>query len=80
MNGNRTAEVVRPGGGGDRTKPLFEGNLRRDGPNGPIWVHRIEVEVLAAKEGGTRSTIVNGKEGKESVDWEKCTVFVHLLK
>ena len=77
VNGTRTVEVVRPGGLGerDKTRPLFEARLERG------RVNRIEVEVLAGKDGGRgTATVVNGVGGKEGVEWERCTIFVHSLK
>jgi hypothetical protein len=51
----------------DKNRPLFEGRLEVG------IVNKIEVELLAGKQG------VNSR-GKEEVQWEKITCFVHVLR
>jgi hypothetical protein len=51
----------------DRSRPVFEGRLERG------VVNRVEVEVLAASEGGK-----GVEKGKEGVEWEKMSAFVYL--
>jgi hypothetical protein len=67
VNGHRTSEIIKPGVERDKSKPTFEARLDRG------TVGRIEVEVLAGKG-------PSGKGGKEEVEWEKCTIFVHVWR
>jgi hypothetical protein len=67
VNSTRQSEFIKPGAERDKTRPLFEARLERGG------VNRIEIEVLAGKEKKNAS-------GKEEVELERCTVFVHVLK
>ena len=67
VNGQRLSEVIKPGIERDKEKPVFEARVERG------TVGRVEVEVLAGK-----GTV--GKAGKEEVEWEKVTVFVHVLR
>jgi hypothetical protein len=68
VNGARVSEGIKAGVERDKSRPLFDARLERG------IVNRIEVEVLAGKIAG------GGKTGKEEVQWEKMTVFVHVLK
>jgi hypothetical protein len=61
------SEYIKPGAERDKSRPVFEARLERG------TVGRIEVEVLAGK-----GTV--GKGGKEEVEWEKCTIFVHVWR
>jgi hypothetical protein len=93
VNGTKAFEVNRPalpqggmngvGPGYERKKgePVYEAKLI------PGAVNRIEVEVVAEKEkekdkAAKASPSVNGKgnDGKDAVNVEKCTIFVHLMK
>jgi hypothetical protein len=67
VNGLRMSEYIKPGTERVKDRPVFDARLERG------IVNRIEVEVLAGK--GTL-----GKGGKEEVDLEKCTVFVHVMR
>lgn len=67
VNGQRLSEYIKPGADRDKSRPSFEVRLERGA------VSRIEVEVLAGK-----GTV--GKGGKEDVDWERCTLFVHVMR
>jgi len=67
VNGQRLSEYIKPGEERDKTHPVFEARLERGS------VGRIEVEVLAGKG-------IKGKDGKEEVEWEKCTVFIHVMR
>jgi hypothetical protein len=64
VNGTKVSEITRPGVEKDRENPVFEARLERGA------VHKIEVEVLAAKPGGGDS--------KSDVQWEKITCLVHI--
>lgn len=67
VNGQRMSETIKPGVERDKSRPIFEARLERG------IVGRIEVEVLAGKG-------PSGKSGKEEVEWEKCTIFVHVWR
>lgn len=69
MNGQKASPLPIPLGlsgsdDGAIKKPKFDVGLK------PGEVNQIDVEVLAAGKG----------EGKDKVEWEKCTVFVHLMR
>jgi hypothetical protein len=68
VNGARASEVkgLAPAER-DKNRPLFDGRLEIG------TVNKIEVELLAGKQG------VNSR-GKEEVQWEKITCFVHVLR
>jgi len=76
MNGYRMSEVVRPGGEKEKGKPLFEARLK------PGEVTRFDVEVLAATPVAAAAGSPSKGRGaeKEQVEWEKCTVFVYLMR
>lgn len=61
------SEYIKPGAERDKTHPLFEARLERG------MVSRVEVEVMAGKG-------IVGKGGKEEVDWERVSIFVHVLR
>ncbi|RDI89645.1 hypothetical protein Vi05172_g691 [Venturia inaequalis] len=67
VNGQRMSEAIKPGAERDKSRPIFEARLERG------TVGRIEVEVLAGKG-------PSGKSGKEEVEWEKCSIFVHVWR
>lgn len=67
VNGQRMSETIKPGVERDKSRPIFEARVERG------TVGRIEVEVLAGKG-------PSGKSGKEEVEWEKCTIFVHVWR
>jgi hypothetical protein len=67
VNGQRVSEYTKPGTERIKDRPLFEARLERG------MVNRIEVEVLAGKANAT-------KGGKEEVELEKCTLYVHVLR
>lgn len=58
-------------GGKKKGEPLFEAKL-------VPGVNRVEIEIIAEKDKKAKG--VEGKEGKEQVDIEKCTIFVHLMR
>jgi len=66
VNDNRVSETVKPGMERDKSRPQFEARLTRG------EVTRIEVEVLAGS--------AEKKGGREVVELERDTVFVHVLK
>jgi hypothetical protein len=68
INGARASEVKASAPAErDKSRPLFDGRLDVGA------VNKIEVELLAGKPG------VNSR-GKEEVQWEKITCFVHILR
>jgi hypothetical protein len=67
VNGQRMSEYTKPGSERIKDHPLFEARLERG------MVNRIEVEVLAGK-----GTV--GKGGKEEVELERCSLFVHVMR
>jgi hypothetical protein len=67
VNGQRVSEYTKPGTERVKDRPLFEARLEKG------MVNRIEVEVLAGKVNAT-------KGGKEEVELEKCTLYVHVLR
>ena len=60
------SETVKPGVERKKDEPHFEARLDRG------TVTRIEVEVLAGSK--------EKKGGKEAVELERCSVFVHVLR
>ncbi|KAF2467407.1 Bromodomain-containing protein [Lindgomyces ingoldianus] len=90
VNGNKTFEVNRVPvtagingnsiaagfeGGKKKGEPLFEAKLSPG-------VNRIEVEAIAEKDKKTAGKTEgrDGKDPKEQVEVEKCTIFVHLMR
>jgi hypothetical protein len=68
VNGNRASEVkAMAPAERDKNRPLFEGRLEIGA------VNKIEVELLAGKPSA-------GGRGKEEVQWEKITCFVHVMR
>jgi hypothetical protein len=68
VNGARTSEVkIMAPAERDKNRPLFDGRLEIGA------VNKIEVELLAGKPG------LSGR-GKDEIQWEKITCFVHVLR
>jgi len=65
VNGTRLSEQLKAGYERDKCRPLFEARLDRG------QVHKIEVEVLAAK--------ANAKTGRD-LQWEKITCLAHIMR
>lgn len=66
---------IRPGEEQDKSRPVYEARLERG------TVGRIEVEVLAEKAAGNVNGVAGEKkEGKDEVDREKVSVFVHVMR
>lgn len=86
VNGNKTFEVnrvpVTAGINGGAEGAGFEGGKKKGEPVFEAklvgGVNRIEVEIVAEKF-GKDSEAVNGS-GKDAVEIEKCTVFLHLAR
>jgi hypothetical protein len=68
VNGLRLSPHSRPGEDQDKSRPVYEARLERGA------VGRIEVEVLAEK------AALPVKGGKDEVDREKVTLFVHVMR
>ncbi|KIW04097.1 hypothetical protein, variant [Verruconis gallopava] len=67
VNGSRLSpRANQPGEDQDKSRPVYEARLERG------TVGRIEVEVLAEK--------AKGERGKDEVDREKVSVFMHVLR
>ncbi|KAF1360527.1 Bromodomain-containing protein [Lizonia empirigonia] len=84
VNGNKTFEVnrvpVTAGINGGAEGAGFEGGKKKGEPVFEAklvgGVNRIEVEIVAEKDGKD----VEAVDGKEAVEIEKCTVFLHLAR
>lgn len=85
VNGNKTFEVnripVTAGINGNSTGPGYEGGKKKGEPvyeaKLMAGVNRVEVEMVAEKD---RKGKPEGKDPKEQVDIEKCTIFLHLMR
>lgn len=85
VNGNKTFEVnrvpVTAGINGSSPGPGYEGGKKKGEPVFEAklvgGVNRIEVEIVAEKEKKDQSETSNGKE---QVEIEKCTIFLHLMR
>jgi len=85
VNGNRTFEVnrvpVTAGINGSSPGPGYEGGKKKGEPvyeaKLGAGVNRIDVELVAEKD---TQGAVGSNSGKEDIDVEKCTIFLHLMR
>jgi hypothetical protein len=85
VNGNKTFEVnrvpVTAGINGSSPGPGYEGGKKKGEPVFEAklvgGVNRIEVEIVAEKD---RKGAPETSNGKEQVEVEKCTIFLHLMR
>ncbi|KAF2025212.1 Bromodomain-containing protein [Setomelanomma holmii] len=85
VNGNKTFEVnrvpVTAGINGSSPGPGYEGGKKKGEPVFEAklvgGVNRIEVEIVAEKD---RKGAPETSNGKEQIEVEKCTIFLHLVR
>jgi hypothetical protein len=85
VNGNKTFEVnrvpVTAGINGSSPGPGYEGGKKKGEPVFEAklvgGVNRIEVEIVAEKD---RKGAPEMSNGKEQIEVEKCTIFLHLMR
>lgn len=91
VNGNKTFEVnripVTAGINGASAAQGYEGGKKKGEPvyeaKLVVGVNRVEVEIVAEKEkkaGTTKEGGAVGGKDRDTVDVEKCTLFLHLKR